>query len=190
MRGGGSEGGGAVVWELEAVVQTIKLPNAVPVGTEVVLHCVAVKQAARLLEVREGGGGGDGCGGGGEEEGSYHHNGCTGSGNGNHCGSPRLGAAPSSPRHSNGGSSNNSSGGSSPQQLHHHHTQPGSGSSGSGSPSGQEKLRMGRVPVTLRFRFVHAAEFVRVGTPIVFRDGSAGAENLGVGVGVVTALCS
>ena len=33
-------------------------------------------------------------------------------------------------------------------------------------------------------------EFVRVGTPIVFRDGSAGAENLGVGVGVVTALCS
>ena len=35
------------------------------------------------------------------------------------------------------------------------------------------------------FRFVHAAEFVRGGSPCVLRDASAGADQLGLAVGVV-----
>ena len=48
--------GGAVVWELDAEVRSLRLSSAVPVGTEVVVHCVGVKQAARLLRVSESGG--------------------------------------------------------------------------------------------------------------------------------------
>ena len=40
-----------VVWELDAAVRALRLPNPVPVGTEIVLHCVAVKQAARVLAI-------------------------------------------------------------------------------------------------------------------------------------------
>ena len=109
-------GSAAVVWELEAVVRAIQLPNAVPVGTEVVLHCVGVKQAARLLSLRI------------QEDGTARD-----------------------------GLDDN------------------------------ERMRAG-CEATLRFRFVHAAEFVRCGTRCVFRDGSGGAENIGLGVGVVTRL--
>ena len=49
-----ADAGTLVVWELEATVSAIQLPNAVPVGTEVVFHCGAVKQAARLLSVDGG----------------------------------------------------------------------------------------------------------------------------------------
>ena len=45
-------------------------------------------------------------------------------------------------------------------------------------------LQQGRV-ATLRLRFVHAAEFVRRGTPCIVRDKSADLEHLGVGVGEV-----
>ena len=125
-------GPGAVVWDLEAVVRVVQLPNAVPVGTEVVLHCVAVKQSAKLLAVSElprGGGEEDGLGGGG------------------------------------GGRSNGA------------------------PPAPLEKLRPGAGEVRMRFRFVHAAEFVRVGTPLVFRDGSAG-DSVAVGVGRVVRIGS
>ena len=124
LAAGGSSG--AVVWDLEAVVRVVQLPNAVPVGTEVVLHCVAVKQAAKLLAVSE-----RLPRGGGEED--------------------SLGDG--------GGRSN-------------------------GALAPLEKLRPGAGEVRMRFRFVHAAEFVRVGTPLVFRDGSAGAS-VAVGVGSV-----
>jgi len=40
----------------------------------------------------------------------------------------------------------------------------------------------------LHLRFVHAAEFVRIGTRCVFRDGSAGVEQVGLAVGHVTKL--
>ena len=45
----------------------------------------------------------------------------------------------------------------------------------------------------VRLRFVHAAEYVRVGTPLIFRDGGGGGASeplLGLMVGVVTRLSS
>ena len=45
-----------VVWELEVSVHALRLPSPVPVGTEIVLHCVGVKQAARLLRVDDAAG--------------------------------------------------------------------------------------------------------------------------------------
>lgn len=48
--------GAAVVWELEVSVHALRLPSPVPVGTEIVLHCVGVKQAARLLRVDDAAG--------------------------------------------------------------------------------------------------------------------------------------
>ena len=104
---------GEVVWELEATLRAIQLPNgAVPLGTEVVLHCGGVKQAARLLAVE-----------GGESR--------------------------FAPRRSDDGKA---------------------------------------IPSRLRLRFVHCAEFLRVGAPCVFRDASAGADQLSLGVGWVSQL--
>ena len=97
----------SAVWELEAVVDAICLPIPVPIHTEIVLHCVAVKQAARLLSVD-----GDGA------HGKLH---------------PRRRAR-------------------------------------------------------LRLRFVHAAEFVRVGSACVLRDGSPGVDHLSVSVGTVVSV--
>ena len=101
------------VWELEARMRVLRLPSAVAVGAELVLHCVGVKQAARLLSI-------DGAG---------------------------------------------------EAKLRPHAI---------GEAGAQE--------ATLRFRFVHAAEYVRLGALCVFRDSSAGAANLGLGVGRVHAL--
>lgn len=44
--------------------------------------------------------------------------------------------------------------------------------------------------IQLRVRFAHAAEYVRVGTRAIFRDGSSGAEQLCLSVGVVTSCKS
>ena len=40
----------------------------------------------------------------------------------------------------------------------------------------------------LRLKFLHAAEFLINGATFVFRESSGGAERLGVGVGIVTAV--
>lgn len=40
----------------------------------------------------------------------------------------------------------------------------------------------------IRLRFVYAAEFLLDGATFIFRESSGGAERLGVGVGIVTAL--
>ena len=40
----------------------------------------------------------------------------------------------------------------------------------------------------LRLKFLHAAEFLIKGATFVFRESSGGAERLGVGVGIVTAV--
>jgi len=102
--------GAAVVWELEALVRAMRLPSPVPVGTEIVLHCVGVKQAARLLRVAN---------------------------------TPTGGAL---------------------EKLH----------------EGDE--------ARLWLRFVHAAEFVRMGSPCVLRDASSGPHHLGLAVGMITAV--
>ena len=126
-----------VVWELEAAVRTLTRRGGVHVGSEVVLHCLALKQAARVLSLTKSrsrksarddatatdataGGGGKGVDAGREEEGEE------------------------------------------------------------GEPAA--------VTTRIRLRFVHTAEFVRCRTACVFRDGSAGSEDLCIGAGVVTRL--
>ena len=106
----------AIEVTFEATVQAIQLPNPVPVGTEVVFHCGAVKQAARLLEVDDG--------------------------------QPKFAVPPQ------------------PQQ--------------------QQQAPANDMQSRLKFRFVHCAEFVRVGARCAFRDASAGADNLSLGVGWVS----
>jgi hypothetical protein len=159
-------------WEFEASIKAIQLTTELVTGTELVLHCLGVKQTVRLLpsphtqaeaerrqDVRRVAqalgtrGGTRGTGGGTRNGGDEGERGGGGGGTGGGGGNGMV---------RNGGI--------------------GSLASGDSSPLRQSCTRR------LRFRFVHSAEFLLPGAACILRRGSAVAPNLGIAAGRVLEL--